>query len=152
VKSGQDPSKVISIHDKYRFAKFTDGKIHYLNNVSAGKLNYCILLGEIHFIDPKRDTLSLANEHLIKVVTIGESNFYYDKESRYVEEIEEYDQVKLAVRQVMIVGNSERKGAYGHSTGAGSIRTYSSLAFGNGQVQRLQINGDILLVKTFPIK
>jgi hypothetical protein len=53
VKSGEDPARVIPMNERYRFARFTDGKIHYHTSVSAGKLNYSILLGEMHFIDPK---------------------------------------------------------------------------------------------------
>jgi hypothetical protein len=147
VKSGQDPARAVETSDRYRFAKFMDGKIHYINNVSAGKLNYSILLGEVHFIDSKRDTLSLANEHLIKMINIGESKFYYDKDAGYVEEIASYNNVKLTMRQIMIVINSEKEGAYGHSTGVAAIRTYNSIFTGNGQIQKLQIHGDILLTK-----
>jgi hypothetical protein len=147
VKSGEDPARVIPMTDRYRYAKFTDGKIHYLNGVSAGKLNYSILLGEIHFIDPKRDTLSLANEHMVKMVSVGENNFYYDKITGYVEEIAAYANVKLGIKQIMVVVNSEKEGAYGHSSAVGSIRTYNSLAISNGQVQKLNMGGDILLSK-----
>jgi hypothetical protein len=63
---------------------------------------------------------------MIRMVSIGESNFYYDKLNGYVEEIAAYNNIKLAVKQIMIVVNSEKEGAYGHSSGAGSIRTYNS--------------------------
>ena len=147
VKSGHDPDQAVAAGDRYQFSKFTDGKIHYINNVSVGKLNYSILLGEVHFIDSKRDTLSLANEHLIKMINIGDSKFYYDKEAGYVEEIAVFDKVKLAIKQMMIVVNSEKEGAYGQSSAVSSIKTYNSISTGNGQIQKLQIHGDILLTK-----
>ncbi|QHT66064.1 hypothetical protein GXP67_04975 [Rhodocytophaga rosea] len=147
VKSGNDPVRVIPMSDKYRFARFTDGKIYYVNSVSAGKLNYSILLGEIHFIGPKQDTLSLANEQLIKKVSIGESNFYYAKEKGYVEEIADFNNIKLGISQIIHMVNSEKEGAYDQSTGVASIRSYKSLATGNSSLQRLQLKGDILLAK-----
>jgi hypothetical protein len=147
IKSGEDARKVIPVTEKYRFEEFADGKIQYFNSVSTGKLNYSILLGEMHFIDFNRDTLSLANEHLIKMVNIGERNFYYHNQNGYLEEIADYGTAKLAVRQIMQVVNNEKMGAYGHSTTVASIRTYSSYATGNSQLQRLQIPGDMLLAK-----
>jgi hypothetical protein len=147
IKSGEDPARVIPIADKYRFTTFTDGKIYYLNSISAGKLNYSILLGEIHFIDQKQDTLSLANENLIKKVTIGETNFYYAKEKGYVEEIADFSNIKLGISQIIHMVNSEKEGAYDQSTGVAAIRSYKSLATGNSSLQSLQLKGDILLAK-----
>ena len=45
----------------------------YRNGVSgAGQLNYNRLLGEMQFIDPKGDTMALADEQNVAHVTIGQ--------------------------------------------------------------------------------
>lgn len=148
VKAGADARQVIPVAERYRYPVFQQGRITYYNGTSANtRLNYSILLGEMHFIDSKGDTLALANEQTIKQIVIQDHTFYYGARAGFLEEVAVYDPYKLAIKQEMRIVSSERLGGYNQSTGVSAIRTYKSFAGVNGQVQRLDIQGDILLAK-----
>lgn len=148
VKAGTDARKVIPVAERYRFPVFQPGTIYYYNGTTAdARLDYSILLGEMHFIDLKGDTLALADEHTIKLIQIRDHSFYYSPKIGFLEVAGDYEPYRLAIKQEMKVVSSERMGGYNQSTGASAIRTYKSFATANGQVQRLEIQGDILMAK-----
>ncbi|GAA4395731.1 hypothetical protein GCM10023187_03020 [Nibrella viscosa] len=148
IKAGADARKVIPVLEQYRYSTFRLGSIAFYNGTTANALlNYSILLGEMHFIDPKGDTLSLANEQTTKRIDIGSDAFFYDAKVGFLEALADYGSIKLAIRREMKIVAGEREGGYNQSTGASAIRTYKSLATANGQVQHLEVKGDILLTK-----
>ncbi|GAA4454433.1 hypothetical protein GCM10023189_20880 [Nibrella saemangeumensis] len=148
VKAGADARKVIPVPERYRYANFQPGTVAFYNGSTAkATLNYSVLLGEMHFIDPTGDTLSLANEQTIKRIDVGSDVFYYDPKSGFLEVVADYSPMKLAIKREMKIVAGEREGGYNQSSGASAIRTYKSLATANGQVQRLEVKGDMLLTK-----
>ena len=62
----------------FHFPRFLDGKVLFKDNVSVdAKLNYHRLFGQLLFINPKNDTLALANPEMFKYVTVGTDTFYF---------------------------------------------------------------------------
>ena len=76
VKAGEEVSKAIPAGQRYRYEGFQPESIKYLSGtVSNGRLNYNLLLGEMQFIDPEGDTLSLAGETTLDHVRVGMTCF-----------------------------------------------------------------------------
>lgn len=148
IKAGEDIQTAVAFTDKYRYSQFKDGKVAFFTGATtAGKLNYNLLLGEMQFIGPSGDTLSLANESTIKEIKIGENQFYYDPKNGYLEVKADYQSIKLAIKQLFRVAGIEKIGGYQQSSAVSSIKNYSILATGNSSVKRLEAKGDIVLSK-----
>lgn len=148
VKAGEDIQTAVPATEKYRYPQFKDGTVAFFTGTTtAGKLNYNLLLGEMHFISPARDTLSLANESTIKEIKIGENRFYYDPKNGYLEVVTDYQSVKLAIKQMFRVAGLEKVGGYQQSSAVSSIKNYSMIANGNSSVKTLEAKGDIVLSK-----
>lgn len=148
IKAGEDIQTAVSFADKYRYPQFKNGTVSFFTGATtAGKLNYNLLLGEMHFISPSGDTLSLANESTIKEIKIGENQFYYDPKNGYLEVKADYQSIKLAIKQLFRVAGIEKIGGYQQSSAVSSIKNYSMIANGNSSVKRLEAKGDIVLSK-----
>ncbi len=148
IKAGEDIQKAVAFTDKYRYPQFIDGTVAFFAGTpTAGKLNYNLLLGEMHFISPAKDTLSLANESAIKEIKIGENQFYYDPKNGYLEVVTDYHSIKLAIKQMFRVAGLEKVGGYQQSSAVSSIKNYSMIANGNSSVKTLEAKGDIVLSK-----
>lgn len=146
IGSDEEIEKAIPAHERYRYEQFQQGNITFHNGKEASaRLNYNLLLEEMQFINLTKDTLSLADEHLIKEIRIGESRFYYDEKAGFVESIADYAPVKLAVHQKFTTINAEKMSAYGQSSAVSSIKSYSSYSTANGQRQSLALKGDVVL-------
>lgn len=148
VKAGDDIQTAVAFTDKYRFPTFMDGTVLFLNGTSTpAKLNYYTLVGEMHFLSPSKDTLSLANEHTIKWIKVGETPFFYSQDYGYLEVTADYPSVKLGKRQIFRVAGLEKIAAYQQSSSVSSIKNYSILATGNSSVKKLEAKGDVVLSK-----
>lgn len=146
VKSDEAIEKAIPAHQRYRYEHFRQGEITFHGDKKASALlNYNLLLEEMQFVNFTKDTLSLADEHLIKYIRIGQNQFYYDERDGFVEKLVDYPLVKLAVHQKFITINTEKMGAYGQSSAVSSIKNYNSIATTNGQRQNLVLKGDVVL-------
>src|SRR5690242_3070533 len=82
VRAGEDLGPAISPTGHYRFGEFTPGilKMKY-GSISKARFNVHICNGEIQFIDPKGDTLAIAQAEFVDNLTIGENTrfVYVDK-------------------------------------------------------------------------
>lgn len=125
----------------YRFPGFDEGIIYYTSGGQAkGKLNYHQLLGEMHFIGPKGDTLALDNLYLVKHVALGDARFYYDpKDKGFGEEVADFNAVKLLIKHKFKPSDRERGVAYGQYSNTSATTNYSTYAV-NGQIQKLSPN------------
>ncbi len=148
VKADADLKYAIPVVERYRYPQFKEGTVSFYNNAPAtAKLNYNFQLGEIQFLSPTRDTLSLANEQTIKQIQIGDNIFYYDVTHGYVERIAAYPKAYLVVKTMFKVAAVEKMAAMGKSSGTSSIREVNVLSTGNSSVQKLASKGDIVFSK-----
>ncbi|AEI49981.1 hypothetical protein [Runella slithyformis] len=148
VKADTDLKYAIPIAERYRYPQFKEGNVSFFNNSPAvAKLNYNFQLGEMQFLSPTRDTLSLANEQSIKQIQIGSDIFYYDASHKYVERIAAYPKAYLVVKVMYKVAAVEKMAAMGKSSATSSIREVNMLSTGNSSVQKLASKGDIVFSK-----
>ena len=148
VKGVANAEKTIPIADRYRYEQFRDGKVLFLNGSSAAaRFNYNILLSEMQFIDPRGDTLALANEPVVRLVGVGNDLFVYDLGTGYLEVIEEYGVVKLGVKRGLKMAKNEKQGGYDQSSGVSAITNYQFYSSGNTSVNKLAAKGDLVLIK-----
>lgn len=158
IKGGVGGEKAVPVSSRYRYDQFRMGRILYVNgSTGTTRLNYNILLGEMQFIDARGDTLALTDEPVVRLVGIDEiaptggvlrqDMFCYDQKKGYLELVGDYGGVKLAAKQGLRMAKSEKEGGYGQSTGSGSITTYQFYSTGTASVNRLDAQGDLLLIK-----
>ena len=142
VKADANITSAIPVADRYRYPQFMTGTVVYRNGVSgAGQLNYNRLLGEMQFIDSKGDTLALADEQNVAHVTIGPNRFYINPGKGCPEVIAEHGPIKLAKQVVLKSMRTEKKVAYGQSSGASSVATVQPYS-NNSSVHRIGATGD----------
>lgn len=145
VKDGPDLTKMLPNHQKYQYPEFIPGQVIYATGQSAtARLNYNLLLGEMQFIQPAGDTLSLAAEYTIKYIAIQTDTFYYAPKNGYLRVTAYYHPVKLAVKQSLVNLPAYKVGAYEQASAVSAIRQYSTYTDQNGQTRKLTQKGDIL--------
>ncbi|HEY5969832.1 MAG TPA: hypothetical protein VIU35_17745 [Chitinophagaceae bacterium] len=122
VKAGQTIQEVLKPEVLYRYPQFVYGKVYILNGqVAEAKLNYNRIIEEIQFIDLRGDTLSLADESTIRLITMNQDSFYFD--DGYLELIQDYSVVKMAIRERIRLSDKQKIGAYGQTNTTTSIET-----------------------------
>ena len=137
----------------YRFPEFRTGTVVFKKGEPVTVLlNYNIWLEEMHFIGEKGDTLAIETPGLVNFIDINGSRFYYDInidkgkrlfEKGYLEEVEKYGQMVLAVKQELSA-EEQRKGAFGVPTLSNSVKPYDMYA-SDGQSYQLGRNADLLV-------
>ncbi|UFH52111.1 hypothetical protein [Spirosoma sp. KNUC1025] len=149
IKGGAVNDKAVPVSSRYRYGQFTEGKILYGNGATAvARLNFNVLLGEVHFIDPNGDTLSLASEPVVRMVSMGPSVFWFDQRKDYLEILTDYGPVKLAVKHGLRMAKNEKLSGYDQSTGTSAVTTYQFYASGSTSLRKLAEKGDLVLVKS----
>ena len=139
VKYDENPAKVTPFELKYRFDKFYIGTVSFFTGKSANaRLNYNRLLGEMQFIDLKGDTLSLDEESTIKSILIGNTTFFYDTHSGFMEAVNRQPAITLAKKEILKPMSIEKLGAYNQSSSVSSINSYSSYTGRNGSYNKLE--------------
>src|SRR5687768_14838327 len=145
VKAGSSISESIPAEELYQYPQFKKGMVFFKSgDKSAALLNYHRLLDEIQFIDPKGDTLAVANEELIKWITIDADSFFWDK--GYIKLVEEKGPAKLAIRQILRLVDVKKRGAYDMSSSVSSITTVNSISNGYRRLN-LALKQDVLIAK-----
>ena len=146
VKAGEDLEAVLSSHGMYRFPSFKNGIVALRDGSTAGaRMNFNIFLGEIQFIDPKGDTLVIADPETIDSIAIDTSLFYYKK--GYLQVIANYNAAKLVMKQ-KIEFRPVKIGAYGNQSPGASIENYgraTTTPYINNN--HLTLNEDIIVIK-----
>lgn len=141
VKSGQKMQE----KDKYLYDQFKTGTVHYRNgNSPTARLNYNLMLREMQFLTPVKDTMSLADEQTIRQIDLGGDAYIYDQKNTLLKVVGTYGTASLALEQSLKVANVDKEGGYGMSSGASSIRTYNSYPTGNGSTAKLEMKGDVV--------
>jgi hypothetical protein len=131
INTWEVPVKVIPQADQIRYPEFRDGIIYYTNGkTKTGKFNYSVLYGEMHYLQSDVDTLVLQQDQTIKKVVIGEDEYYSLYGQGYVEVLSNYDQIKLARKQIMKIilwGGHPVKGYSYDNTYLGNHLTYKEI-------------------------
>jgi hypothetical protein len=145
IKPGQTIAEVIKPAIMYRYPEFKMGKAYIMNGtVASAKMNYNRVIEEVQFINLKGDTVSIANESTINMVTIGEDTFMF--KTVYLEILQDLNVVKLAVRERLRLADRQKIGAYGQPTTSASIDTYESYLDGYKRYN-IVANEQLILVK-----
>ena len=158
VKGGVNGDKLLPFAERYRYGQFRTGEVLFLNGTSvAARFNYNVLLGEMHFINARGDTMALADEPIVRRVDLGspaavnqspqQDVFLYDNSKGYLEIIADYGVIKLGVKQGLKTVKREKMSGYGQSSGASAITTYQFYSGGNMSVSKLDAKGDMLFMK-----
>ncbi|HVG15322.1 MAG TPA: hypothetical protein VM935_10180, partial [Chitinophagaceae bacterium] len=135
VEPGQNLYHLVTPGKRYRFPKFTTGKIFFRDGsiISNALLNYNFLNGELEFLTSKGDTLSIATDQMlnIKHVAIDSTSFYYDQ--GYLELVASSTMGRVLKRERYEVYKREKIGAYDQPTSTSSINTPGAFYNRNGK-------------------
>jgi len=143
VPAGVEVKEVVPANEIYQFSQFVQGLVIFKDGTSApGRLNYNRLIAEIQFIDPKGDTLSLANEQMIRTAIIGTDTFYYS--DGYVRQLAGGSRVKIGER-IAFKEYIQKPGAYGLSSATTATNNLSVLL--NRRSVDLNVSQELVLVK-----
>jgi hypothetical protein len=144
INPGERVTEKIPKDEIYSYPEFVSGKVYLINNTySVAMMNYNSLFGEMQFINGKGDTLSLADEKMIKLIVIDKDTFYYDK--GYLKLVLNEGDVKLANKKIITFANRQKLGGFGE-TSQGSIETYGVLS-SQSYLKALVANEIITMVK-----
>lgn len=141
-------SDVLTPEKIYQHPQFTLGKVLYRNGTETeALLNYNNLSGSIEFIGPKKDTLVISKDQIVTIKKIIVDSHTYLYQDGYFEQVEEKPFGKLLKRQMYMVANRERLGAYGQYSAISAIRSYNNAIDNSGGFSRsLTVNEKVVIV------
>jgi hypothetical protein len=144
INPGEKVTAAIPKNEIYSYPEFVSGNVYLLNNTySVARLNYNALFGEMQFINPKGDTLSLADEKMIRLIVINKDTFYYT--NGYLKLVLTAGELKLANKKFITFANRQKLGGFGESS-QGSIETYGMVS-SQSYLKELVANEIITMVK-----
>jgi len=120
VKAGTKVTDYFSQSEVYRYPVFIQGKVVFNDGRYAlNKYNFCILTGEMLFLNEQGDTLVINNQNKIRTVEIGNDTFYND--NGFLEVVTGKSPI-MAMKQYVKISDIERQGAMGSkSSGTQSV-------------------------------
>jgi hypothetical protein len=143
VPAGVEVKEIVPQKEVFEYPKFIPGLVVFRDGTKApGKLNYNRLVAELQFIDPKGDTLSLANEKNILIALVGTDTFYYSE--GYVRQLTSGKHLKIGER-IAFKEFINKPGAYGLSSATTATNNVSELL--NLRSQKLEVSQELVLVK-----
>ncbi len=156
VSKTQDLKEVLSSETQYLFDEFVDGVVYYTSGKgSKGKMNYNLLLNEIHFVSPDEEVLAISDPNTINFVVLSNKIFIYNSRFKFMEVLFNGD-VKLLLHRKLIVKEKqdEYKGAYGESSSSANVKYVDRLNLGGGYIDDLSevnkdVHGEILYQEQF---
>lgn len=126
IKAGNSFNESVPVTELFQYPQFSYGKVFFRSGDSGeAKLNYHKFLDEMQFIDPKGDTLNLANPGTIRFIRIITDIFYYD--NGYMKLVKEINGIKLAVKNTLRLSGRTKIGAYNMESPTSAIDSYSIL-------------------------
>ncbi len=149
IKAGNKITDVLSPSEIFFYPQFIRGKVLFRDGTkSAALMNYSLLFDQMLFINPKGDTLAVADEKTIKFITIAQDTFCFDE--GYVRLFTNNSIVKLAEKSVWELVDIQKMGTHNRTTSTVAV---TSISLYNGNVdaaksQLLIINEDLVLRKT----
>lgn len=141
---GQKPADVLTVQTIYQFPNFKKGTVELLDATKIeAPLNYNLFTQTVQFINAGGDTLSLADEELIKVIQIDSCAYLYGK--GYYEWAGSFEKAKFVVKKRIRIGSAKKIGAYGQTV-EGGANSYTNFSNGASDVN-LVVNEKVTLVK-----
>lgn len=141
----QNESKLFT--KMYRYSDFVEGKAFYKSGgITESRFNYNYITNRILFINPKGDTLELANGEEFDRITIRSDTFcYYNKQ--FIQQLTHYASCNLFLKTSLRYNGREKKGAYGGYSGTAASTSISDMyvAVGPG-VGKLTTDENIMYV------
>jgi len=135
VKSGESIKEVLGDSVIFQYPQFMPGAVYFKDQtISPGRFNLNLVNGEMQFIDPLEDTMTLADESTIQYIIIKTDTFYYDKV--YVNLMHGNAIAKLAKVVAIVPGDIQKIGGYGQASSTSAINTYSYF-YNGSQFSRL---------------
>ncbi|MBN2482551.1 MAG: hypothetical protein JXB19_12485 [Bacteroidales bacterium] len=130
VKPGESIADVLTNEEIYKYPEFIQGKVLFTSGTYIeAMLNYNKVLGEMQFINNKSDTLVIANNNEINLISLSEDTFFYD--DGYLELVAGSDNIQLLVRNYVRLRDVKKQGAYGTTSSTGSADNYTSISSGD---------------------
>ena len=143
VKAGDNIMNVLPHSEIFLYPSFTTGKVFLKNGTEAEtKLNYNRVVDEIHFIDPKGDTLALDDEKSVKYIVINNDSFFYDQ--GYIRVFSSGNLIKLGIRQRWMMVDTRQFGGYNSSNNSERLSSFASMRHG-GRLYDLTVSQDMTL-------
>jgi hypothetical protein len=148
IKAGNKVKDVLTPAEIFSYPQFTNGKVFFKDGTKAvAKMNYTRLTDQMLFIDPKGDTLELADEKTIRFITIDKDTIYYDE--GYIRLIANNGVVKLGEKQLWVVADVQKIGTHNtpkSSVAITSLSTYSDEGT-RAKSYDLVLNQDLIIRK-----
>ena len=148
VKAGNKVTDVLTQADIYYYPQFINGKVFLKSGeMAAATMNYTRLYDQILFINPKGDTLAIADENTIKYIVIEKDTFYYNE--GYMRLIADDGVVKLTEKQIWVVADVRKVGTHDRATGTVAITSLANYNDGRGGLKSkdLIVNENTVLQK-----
>jgi hypothetical protein len=144
VNPGQTIQQVIPDSIRYSNLTFQHATVLFMNgNTAEALMNYNLMLQEMQFIDPKGDTLSLADPDKLNLIVLGNDSFYYNK--GYLKQLSQLNHVRLLQRQTIRLSSRNTLGVF-DLPAQGAATTYSSF-IGNTHDVNLRVNEKLTFKK-----
>ena len=126
----------------YRFPSFNTGMVVFKDGgITSARLNYNISTDEIHFINNKGDTLSLADPATVNYISLNEIRFYYEQRNGYLQVIDTTGKMILAFKQ-SFSGEQERENSFGAITSRVSVSANSTNSYFTANGEQYKLNGN----------
>jgi len=148
IRTGESVKDVLTVADIYHYPQFTNGKVFLRDgSKAAGKMNYNRLYGQMLFINPKGDTLALADEKNIKFIVIEKDTFYYGE--GYIRLLANNGITKLTEKQTWVLADIRKIGTHNRPTTTVAVTSLSSFTNGKDAAKSkdLIMNEDVVLKK-----
>jgi len=144
VKKGTSLIDYFTVEERYLYPEFTPGKVIFKTGVyTERKLNYNYLNGEIEFLE-NSDTLSIINKKDIKLITIKQDTFFFDK--GYILQLTA-GHPKIGLKESVEFKDYVKKDGYGSTGSSGARTSYGSMAT-EGSNYKLTVNEDVIYKRT----
>jgi len=130
VKPGTSVISYFKQDEIYKYPKFKSGKVSFQSgSTMVALLNYNILLSEMHFMQPPKDTLAISNPAYIKFISIEGDTFYFN--DGYLLYTAQNSKIKLYQKQYIKVDDVRKSAGYGTTSSTSAITTLGNLGGGS---------------------
>jgi hypothetical protein len=139
LKNIDEASVVIPYAERYQYEQFRRGTVYRLvGGLSEALLNYNYLLGEVQFLGPQNDTLSIDHvKSRVKFAAIGDDLFYFQQGTGYIKIIGDYNGIKLGIRDGFVSLGNDKSIGYGQYISTGATDNYRSYTGSSGATANL---------------